>query len=66
MANTLTYIGIAKDGHFIVGPYKSDGTLYKCTELDTCGGIFLDNGDYVYVYGIIFPYGVGCYGPGPT
>lgn len=54
MANTLTYIGIAKDGHFIVGPYQEDGTQFKCTQLDTCGGITLDNGEYISLIYLIY------------
>ncbi len=49
-AKTLTVLGIAKDGHLIVGPYDSTGTLFDCTTLDQCGGITLSNGNYVYVY----------------
>lgn len=33
-AKTLTYIGVAKDGRPIVGPYNSDGTLFDCKTLD--------------------------------
>ena len=33
-AKTLTYIGLAKDGRPIVGPYDSDGNLFDCETLD--------------------------------
>jgi len=33
-AKTLTVIGIAKDGHLIVGPYNSNGELFDCMQLD--------------------------------
>jgi hypothetical protein len=49
-AKTLTYIGLAKDGRPIVGPYNSDGLLFDCTTLDQCGGTTLSDGSYVYVY----------------
>ena len=51
---TDTFLGIAKDGHMIVGPYKSDATLYSCKLLDQCGGIsvadILSSTSYVYVF----------------
>ena len=62
-ANTLTVLGIAKDGHLIVGPYDSTGNVFDCSTLDQCGGIELENGNYVYVYQNVFPYAIGCFGP---
>ena len=56
-------IGIARDGHVIIGPYKSDGTTWGC-DRDVCNGAFID-GQYVYVGSDNFPYVVGCWGPGP-
>lgn len=56
-------IGIARDGHMIIGPYKPDGTTWGC-ERDVCNGAFVD-GSYVYVGSDNFPYVVGCWGPGP-
>ena len=56
-------IGLAKDGHVIIGPYKKDGTPWGC-DRDICNGNFID-GQYVYVGSDKFPYVVGCWGPGP-
>ena len=58
-------IGLAKDGHVILGPYKSDGTTWGCADRDVCNGAFVD-GSYVYVGSDTFPYVVGCWGPGPA
>jgi hypothetical protein len=33
-AKTLTYVGLAKDGRPIVGPYDSNGNLFDCNTLD--------------------------------
>ena len=41
-------IGLAKDGHIIVGPYNKNGDTWACDEHDVCNGTFLD-GQYVYV-----------------
>ena len=57
-------IGIAKDGHLLVGPYKSDdGTLWSCSDHDICNGVMDDNGNYLYAATNSFPYQVGCWGP---
>ena len=56
-------IGLAKDGHVIIGPYKPDGTNWGC-DRDVCNGVFV-NSSYVYVGSDHFPYVVGCWGPGP-
>lgn len=56
-------LGLAKDGHFIIGPYKS-GKLIDCSFLDQCNGLFLEDGSYVYVFTNTFPYSLGCFGPG--
>lgn len=56
-------IGIALDGHIIVGPYNDDGELYVCADLDVCNGTFLDDSSYGYVMHDRFPYIVGCWGP---
>ena len=63
-AKNLTVLGIAKDGHIIVGPYDSNGNYYDCTKLDTCYGTYLSDGSYIYIYNDKFPYGVNCFGPG--
>ena len=57
-------IGIARDGHVIIGPYKEDGSNWQC-DRDVCNGTFID-GQYVYVGSDQFPYVVGCWGPGPA
>jgi len=59
-------IGIARDGHLIVGPYvDASGTRYDCTNRDVCNGAFVGD-QYVYVGSNTFPYIVGCWGPGPS
>jgi hypothetical protein len=56
---------MAKDGHKIIGPYKADGSAWNCGELDICNGYRdISAGNYTYVGVTIFPYLVGCYGPG--
>ena len=59
-------MGLAKDGHIIVGPYNSDGELWSCDDHDICNGAFLSDNSYAYVMTTTFPYVVGCWGPGPT
>ena len=56
-------IGIAKDGHMIIGPYKENGEIWGC-DRDVCNGAFVE-GSYVYVGSDQFPYNLGCWGPGP-
>jgi len=63
-AKNLTVLGVAKDGHLIIGPYDENGNQYDCNKIDICGGTFLSNGNYVYVYQNIFPYAFNCFGPG--
>jgi len=58
----LTYIGIAKDGHHIYGPYRDNGSLWCDTDL--CNGIFLDGGEYGYAATLYHPYFLSCFGPG--
>ena len=60
-----TPIGLARDGHIIIGPHKSDGSTWDCADRDVCNGAFVD-GSYVYVGSSTFPYVVGCWGPGPA
>ena len=64
---TKTYlpIGIAKDGHMIMGPYKKDGTLWQPCDIDACNGVTI-NQNYVYVSTLFHPYTVGCWGPSST
>ena len=33
-SKTYTVVGIAKDGHLMVGPYDSSGNLYDCSKTD--------------------------------
>ena len=61
-----TPIGLAKDGHIIVGPYNSDGELFECDDHDVCNGVYLSDNSYAYVPTQRFPYVVGCWGPGPN
>ena len=62
-ANYGGIIGLARDGHIIVGPYNSNGELWHCDEHDFCNGSFLKDGTYAYVLTANFPYVVGCWGP---
>ncbi|CDW88065.1 UNKNOWN [Stylonychia lemnae] len=61
---TIMVIGIARDGHSILGPYRSDGTLWQPCDVDLCNGIEIA-GIYYYVTTMFHPYTVGCWGPGP-
>ena len=59
----ITILGVAKDGHLIIGPYIN-GKMINCfKQLDQCNGMFLPDGSYVYVFTNTFPYSVGCLGP---
>lgn len=60
-----TLLGLAKDGHMILGPYHDDGTLYDCTAYDQCGGTTSADGSYVYIFSNKYPYINDCYGPAP-
>ena len=60
---TMTPIGIAKDGRIIYGPFKSDGTLWQPCDVDVCNGVRSGN-NYFYVATMFHPYMVGCFGPG--
>ena len=62
-ANNGGILGIAKDGHLLVGPYNDDGELWSCQEHDICNGTTDANGNYVYVATGTFPYHLGCWGP---
>ena len=57
-------IGLARDGHMILGPYKEDGNQYGCADRDVCNGAMVGT-SYAYVGSDTFPYVVGCWGPGP-
>ena len=34
-------IGLALDGHMILGPYKEDGSKWGCSQRDVCNGAFI-------------------------
>lgn len=55
-------MGIARDGHIIVGPYNSSGELWGCDDVDVCNGVFLSDESYGYALTTKFPYSVGCWG----
>jgi hypothetical protein len=54
-SETLTVIGISKDGHIMYGPYKSDGTLVSDCDVDVCNGAVI-NGVYGYYATPFHPY----------
>ena len=56
-------IGLAIDGHQVLGPRKQDGELWTPDDLDLCHGINLADGTYAYVSTVFEPYTVGCWGP---
>lgn len=58
-----TAVGIAKDGHIIVGPYNDEGELWSCEDHDVCNGVYLSDNSYAYAMTFKFPYVVGCWGP---
>eukprot|EP00347_Sterkiella_histriomuscorum_P013180 403365703 len=58
----ITYVGIARDGHMIIGPFNSAGHLWQPRDLDACNGLKID-GNYVYAMSMFHPYTVGCWGP---
>jgi hypothetical protein len=57
-------LGLARDGHMIVGPYDAAGEIWACDDHDFCNGTFLSDGSYAYVMTTTFPYVIGCWGPG--
>jgi YHYH protein len=58
-----TLVGIAKDGHMILGPYDYTGSQFDCTEFDQCGGVYSNDGSYVYIFNNVYPYINNCFGP---
>lgn len=56
-------LGIAKDGHLLIGPWNDNGQSWGCNEHDICNGRFDSNGNYQYVATGTFPYHLGCWGP---
>ncbi|CDW77974.1 UNKNOWN [Stylonychia lemnae] len=61
---TIMVIGVARDGHSILGPYRKDGMLWQPCDVDLCNGLEIA-GIYYYVTTMFHPYTVGCWGPGP-
>jgi hypothetical protein len=60
---TVSPIGIAKDGKIIYGPFKADGTIWQPCDVDVCNGRYFGR-HYGYVSTMFHPYFVGCWGPG--
>eukprot|EP00347_Sterkiella_histriomuscorum_P024256 403331763 len=58
-------IGIAKDGHKILGPYKKGGIIWQPCDVDICNGV-TQNGEYFYVMTLFHPYTINCWGPSVT
>lgn len=58
-------MGIAKDGHKVMGPSYDDATVDDC-DVDACNGMFDDDENYVYMASTFHPYMVGCFGPAYT
>lgn len=61
----LDVIGIARDGHLILGPYKSEGKLWEPCDVDFCNGVLV-GGNYYYASTMFHPYTIGCWGPGSS
>jgi hypothetical protein len=60
---TVTPIGLARDGRVIYGPFKADGTIWQPCDVDVCNGRYFGR-QYGYVSTMFHPYFVGCWGPG--
>ena len=59
----LDIMGIAKDGHIIISPFKnSDGDLWQPCDVDACNGLTIDD-QYYYAMTVFYPYSLGCFGP---
>ena len=56
-------IGLARDGHLVLGSYNGQGQPWKSEEYDACNGTYLDDNSYVYVSTMTPPYTIGCWGP---
>ena len=57
-------LGVARDGHMILGPYTEQGVMYDCRHYDQCGGTQSSDGSYVYIFSEKYPYTMNCFGPG--
>eukprot|EP00606_Chrysophyceae_sp_TOSAG23-5_P000256 GSChrysophyteH2.ASY1.ANO1.351.1 assembled CDS len=55
-------VGWTVEGHPIYSPFNSRGLLQ--TNLDNCNGKFDGEGEYAYYASPVFPYIMGCVGPG--
>ncbi len=60
---SITPIGVAKDGRIIYGPYNDDGELVSSCDVDVCNGATI-NGNYGYFATNFHPYVPACFGPG--
>ena len=56
-------IGIAKDGHIIWGPIKSEGNYWTACDVDVCNWSETKKG---YAATLFHPYIVGCWGSGSS
>jgi len=66
MTNTTTFsMGVAKDGHKIMGPFVDDAVIDDC-DVDACNGMFDSDENYVYMSTTFHPYFIGCWGPAYT
>ena len=61
---SLDFVGLARDGRVIYGPYRSDGRLWQPCDVDICNGVKFSRLVYSYVSTMFHPYIVGCWGPG--
>lgn len=61
----LNVIGIARDGHMIIGPFNSELKLWQPCQVDFCNGVTI-GGSYYYASTMFHPYTVGCWGPGSS
>eukprot|EP00347_Sterkiella_histriomuscorum_P006962 403350773 len=62
---TQQVVGIAKDGHKILGPFKNAKELWQPCDVDVCNGL-QQNGEYFYVMTLFHPYTINCWGPSVT
>jgi hypothetical protein len=56
-------LGVAKDGHMLLGPYDDNGLHFDCRTYDQCGGTYSSDGSYVYIFSERYPYSMNCFGP---
>lgn len=58
-----TVLGIARDGHLLLGPYNYKGSQFDCTDFDQCAGTYSNDGSYVYIFNNVYPYVNNGWGP---